>query len=112
MARADSGHCGACLSTMVLPIIRFGAANRMIGNTIVLKHAPQCPESALAMEQLFRDAGQPDDAYINIFARNEQVTGMIADPRIAGVSETASDRAAAAVAAAAGQNLKKVVLVL
>jgi succinate-semialdehyde dehydrogenase/glutarate-semialdehyde dehydrogenase len=84
----------------------------MIGNTIVLKHAPQCPESALAMEQIFRDAGLPEDAYINVFATNEQVATMIADPRIAGVSVTGSERAGSAVAAAAGQHLKKIVLEL
>ena len=93
-------------------VARFAAPNLMIGNTIVLKHAPQCPESALAMEQLFRDAGLPEDAYINIFATNEQVAAMVADPRIAGVSVTGSERAGSAVAAVAGQNLKKVVLEL
>jgi succinate-semialdehyde dehydrogenase / glutarate-semialdehyde dehydrogenase len=93
-------------------VARFAAPNLMIGNTIVLKHAPQCPESALAMEQIFRDAGLPEDAYINIFASNEQIAGMIADPRIAGVSVTGSERAGSAVAAVAGQNLKKVVLEL
>jgi succinate-semialdehyde dehydrogenase/glutarate-semialdehyde dehydrogenase len=93
-------------------VARFAAPNLMIGNTIVLKHAPQCPESALAMQQLFRDAGLPQDAYINIFASNEQVADMIADPRIAGVSVTGSERAGSAVAAVAGQNLKKVVLEL
>ena len=91
---------------------RFAAPNLMIGNTIVLKHAPQCPESALAMEQIFRDAGLPEDAYINVFATNEQVATMIADPRIGGVSVTGSERAGSAVAATAGQNLKKVVLEL
>jgi succinate-semialdehyde dehydrogenase/glutarate-semialdehyde dehydrogenase len=93
-------------------VARFAAPNLMIGNVIVLKHAPQCPESALAMQQIFRDAGLPDDAYINVFASNEQVATMIADPRIAGVSVTGSERAGTAVAAAAGQNLKKVVLEL
>jgi succinate-semialdehyde dehydrogenase/glutarate-semialdehyde dehydrogenase len=93
-------------------VARFAAPNLMVGNTIVLKHAPQCPESALAMEQIFRNAGLPEDAYINIFASNEQVAGMIADPRIAGVSVTGSERAGAAVAAVAGHNLKKVVLEL
>jgi succinate-semialdehyde dehydrogenase/glutarate-semialdehyde dehydrogenase len=93
-------------------VARFAAPNLMIGNTIVLKHAPQCPESALAMEQIFHDAGLPADAYINVFASNEQVADMIADPRIAGVSVTGSDRAGSAVAAVAGQNLKKVVLEL
>jgi succinate-semialdehyde dehydrogenase / glutarate-semialdehyde dehydrogenase len=93
-------------------VARFAAPNLMIGNTIVLKHAPQCPESALAMEQIFHEAGLPADAYINVFASNEQVAKMIADPRIAGVSVTGSERAGSAVAATAGQHLKKVVLEL
>ncbi len=62
-------------------VARFAAPNLMIGNTILLKHAPQCPESASAMEQIFHDAGLPEDAYINIFATNEQVATIIADPR-------------------------------
>jgi succinate-semialdehyde dehydrogenase/glutarate-semialdehyde dehydrogenase len=93
-------------------VARFAAPNLMIGNTIVLKHAPQCPESATAMEQIFHEAGLPADAYINVFATTEQVAEMIADPRIAGVSVTGSERAGSAVAATAGQNLKKVVLEL
>ncbi len=93
-------------------VARFAAPNVMIGNTILLKHAPQCPESALAMEQIFRDAGLPADVYINVFATNEQVAEIIADPRICGVSVTGSERAGTAVAAIAGKNLKKVVLEL
>src|SRR5580700_5712462 len=93
-------------------VARFAAPNLMIGNTIILKHAPQCPESASAMEQIFHDAGLPADAYINVFITNEQAASMIADPRIAGVSVTGSERAGTAVAAVAGQNLKKVVLEL
>ena len=93
-------------------VARFAAPNLMIGNTIILKHAPQCPESALAMEQIFRDAGLPNDAYINVFATNEQVADMIADPRVCGVSVTGSERAGSAVAAVASKHLKKVVLEL
>ena len=93
-------------------VARFAAPNLMAGNTIILKHAPQCPESALAMEQIFRDAGLADDAYLNVFASNRQVADMIADPRVAGVSVTGSERAGAAVAEVAGRNLKKVVLEL
>jgi succinate-semialdehyde dehydrogenase / glutarate-semialdehyde dehydrogenase len=93
-------------------VARFSAPNLMAGNTVILKHAPQCPESALAMEKIFRDAGLPEDAYINIFATNEQIAEMIADPRLAGVSVTGSERAGTAVASLAGQNLKKVVLEL
>ncbi|MEO6822109.1 MAG: NAD-dependent succinate-semialdehyde dehydrogenase [Candidatus Nanopelagicales bacterium] len=93
-------------------VARFAGPNLMVGNTIVLKHAPQCPESALAMEQLFKDAGLAADAYINVFATNEQVADIIADTRVRGVSVTGSERAGTAVAALAGQHLKKVVLEL
>ena len=93
-------------------VARLSAPNLLAGNTIVLKHAPQCPESALAIEKLFQDAGLPADAYINVFASNEQAADMIADPRIAGVSVTGSERAGTAVAEIAGRNLKKVILEL
>jgi succinate-semialdehyde dehydrogenase/glutarate-semialdehyde dehydrogenase len=93
-------------------VARFAGPNLMAGNTIILKHAPQDPESALAMEQIFHDAGLHQDAYINIFATNSQVADMIADPRVAAVSVTGSERAGAAVAEVAGRNLKKVVLEL
>jgi succinate-semialdehyde dehydrogenase/glutarate-semialdehyde dehydrogenase len=93
-------------------VARFAAPNLVIGNTILLKHAPQCPESAEAMEQIFHAAGFPDGAYINIRATNEQIEWVIADPRVRGVSLTGSERAGAAVAEIAGRNLKKVVLEL
>jgi succinate-semialdehyde dehydrogenase / glutarate-semialdehyde dehydrogenase len=93
-------------------VARFAGPNLVVGNTILLKHAPQCPESALAMEQIFHDAGVPKDAYINIFATNDQIEWVIADPRVRGVSLTGSERAGSAVAAIAGRNLKKVVLEL
>jgi succinate-semialdehyde dehydrogenase/glutarate-semialdehyde dehydrogenase len=93
-------------------VARFAGPNLMVGNTIILKHAPQCPESALATEQIFVDAGLTTDAYLNVFATNDQVAQMIADPRVAGVSVTGSERAGTAVAAIAGANLKKVVLEL
>ena len=93
-------------------VARFAGPNLVAGNTIILKHAPQCPESALAIEQIFHDAGLPADAYINVFATNEQVAEIIADPRVRGVSVTGSERAGTAVAALAGQHLKKVVLEL
>ena len=93
-------------------VARFAGPNLMVGNTILLKHAPQCPESALATEQIFQDAGLTTDAYINVFATNEQVAWMIADPRVSGVSVTGSERAGTAVASIAGANLKKVVLEL
>jgi succinate-semialdehyde dehydrogenase / glutarate-semialdehyde dehydrogenase len=93
-------------------VARFAGPNLVVGNTILLKHAPQCPESATAMEEIFHEAGIPKDAYINIFATNAQIEWVIADPRVRGVSLTGSERAGAAVAEIAGRNLKKVVLEL
>ena len=93
-------------------VARFAGPNLVIGNTILLKHAPQCPESALAMERIVHEAGVPEDAYLNIFATNQQIEWVIADPRVRGVSLTGSERAGAAVAEIAGRNLKKVVLEL
>jgi succinate-semialdehyde dehydrogenase / glutarate-semialdehyde dehydrogenase len=93
-------------------VARFAGPNLIIGNTVLLKHAPQCPQSAEAMAQMFRDAGFPDGAYVNIYATNEQIEWVIADPRVRGVSVTGSERAGAAVAEIAGRNLKKVVLEL
>ncbi|KRE27171.1 succinate-semialdehyde dehydrogenase [Mycobacterium sp. Soil538] len=93
-------------------VARFAGPNLVIGNTIVLKHAPQCPESAEALQKIFTDAGFPEGAYVNVYATNEQIAEAIADPRVQGVSLTGSERAGAAVAEIAGRNLKKVVLEL
>lgn len=93
-------------------IARFAAPNLMLGNTIILKHAESVPKSALAVEQIMKDAGVPEGAYVNVFASHEQIATIIADPRIQGVSLTGSERAGAVVAALAGKNLKKCVLEL
>jgi len=93
-------------------VARFAAPNLVTGNPIILKHAPQCPESAAALQAMYADAGFPDGAYVNLYATNDQVATIIADPRVAGVSLTGSERAGAAVAEIAGRHLKKVVLEL
>jgi succinate-semialdehyde dehydrogenase / glutarate-semialdehyde dehydrogenase len=93
-------------------VARFAGPNLTLGNTIVLKHSPQCPESAEALQRIFKDAGYPEGAYVNVYASNEQIADVIADPRVQGVSLTGSERAGAAVAEIAGRNLKKVVLEL
>jgi succinate-semialdehyde dehydrogenase/glutarate-semialdehyde dehydrogenase len=93
-------------------VARFAGPNLVIGNPILLKHAAQCPESAEAIARIFSDAGAPEGVYENIYATHDQVDEVIADPRVHGVSVTGSERAGAAVAEAAGRNLKKVVLEL
>ncbi|MFJ4602616.1 NAD-dependent succinate-semialdehyde dehydrogenase [Streptomyces griseoluteus] len=93
-------------------VARFAAPNLALGNTIVLKHASQCPESSAALQQLFTDAGFPEGCYVNVRATSEQIAHAIADPRVQGVSFTGSEPAGAAVAEKAGRSLKKVVLEL
>ncbi|MFT3864447.1 MAG: NAD-dependent succinate-semialdehyde dehydrogenase [Solirubrobacterales bacterium] len=91
-------------------VARFAGPNLIIGNPILLKHAPQCPESAEAIQKIYDDAGFPAGCYENIYATNDQIEWVIGDPRVHGVSVTGSERAGAAVAEIAGRNLKKVVL--
>ncbi len=93
-------------------VARFAGPNLCLGNTILLKHAPQCPSSSAAIQQIFDDAGFPEGAYVNIYATNDQARTIIEDPRVQGVSLTGSERAGAAVAEIAGRALKKVVLEL
>lgn len=93
-------------------VARFAAPNLALGNTIILKHARNCPQSALAIEQVFKDAGLPADVYINAFATSAQIATMIADPRVQGVSLTGSEAAGSAVGEVAGRHMKKYVLEL
>ena len=93
-------------------VARFVAPNLIVGNTMVLKHAENCPTSAIAIAEVFKDAGLPDGVYSNLLATHDQVAQLVADPRVAAVSLTGSERAGMAVAEAAGRNLKKVVLEL
>ncbi|HVX54968.1 NAD-dependent succinate-semialdehyde dehydrogenase [Nocardioides sp.] len=93
-------------------VARFAGPNLVAGNVVLLKHAENCPTSALAIAQIMHDAGVPEGVYTNLFATHEQVAAMIADPRLRAVSLTGSERAGTAVAEQAGRNLKKVVLEL
>lgn len=93
-------------------VIRFVAPNLMLGNTIILKHSEITPRSALLLAEIFTEAGLPDGAYNNVFATHDQISTIIADPRVQGVSLTGSERAGSAVAAQAGKHLKKCVLEL
>ncbi|ACL38142.1 Aldehyde Dehydrogenase [Pseudarthrobacter chlorophenolicus A6] len=93
-------------------VARFAIPNIILGNTVIVRHASQCPESALALEELFRDAGFPEGAYVNLFATHQQISNIIADDRVQGVSLTGSEQVGAIVAEQAGRALKKCVLEL
>ncbi|QUN32572.1 NAD-dependent succinate-semialdehyde dehydrogenase (plasmid) [Cupriavidus sp. KK10] len=93
-------------------IARVAAPQLMVGNVLILKHAENVPQCALAFARLFEEAGAPVGVYTNVFASIDQVGTIIDDPRVRGVTLTGSERAGAAVAERAGRNLKKVVLEL
>ncbi|MGV8876314.1 MAG: NAD-dependent succinate-semialdehyde dehydrogenase [Rhodoglobus sp.] len=96
----------------IYQIARFAAPNMILGNPVLVKPAPQCPESSAALDALIRDAGLAVGGYQNVFADEAQIAGMIDDPRIQGISLTGSERAGKIVGAAAGSSLKKSVLEL
>lgn len=91
---------------------RPSAAQLMAGNVVVLKHASNCPQCALAMEKLFADAGLPEGCFTNLFVSYEQSDRLIADPRICGITITGSTEVGRGVAAKAGHHLKKSVMEL
>lgn len=93
-------------------IARFVGPNLVLGNTILLKDAEICPKSALAVQKIMDDAGVPEGVYNNVFASHDQISTIIADSRIQGVSLTGSERAGSIVGAQAGEHIKKAVLEL
>ena len=86
--------------------------NLVLGNALLLKHAGNCPQCALAIERLFLDAGVPEGVYTNLFMATEDVAHVIERSVVHGVSLTGSEPAGAAVARAAGVSLTKSVLEL
>jgi succinate-semialdehyde dehydrogenase/glutarate-semialdehyde dehydrogenase len=93
-------------------VVRVAGPNLVLGNTILLKHAETVPQCALAIEQLFRDAGAPEGVLTNVFLQIPDVEKVIAHRDVQGVTLTGSERAGASVAEIAGRNLKKSVLEL
>ncbi len=93
-------------------VARFAAPNIMIGNTILIKHASIVPQCAIAIEELFLEAGAPVGLYTNLLISGKRASALVADKRIKGVSLTGSEAAGASIAAEAGKYLKKSVLEL
>jgi succinate-semialdehyde dehydrogenase/glutarate-semialdehyde dehydrogenase len=93
-------------------VFRFATAALAAGNTVVLKHASNVPQCALAIEDVIRKAGFPDNVFRSLMIGAAQVQGVIEDPRIAGVTLTGSEAAGRKVASQAGAAMKKSVLEL
>jgi succinate-semialdehyde dehydrogenase/glutarate-semialdehyde dehydrogenase len=92
--------------------MRFAAPALAAGNVGLLKHASNVPQTALFMEELFRDAGFPEDVFQTLLVGSGTVEAILRDERVAAATLTGSEPAGVAVARTAGEVLKKVVLEL
>ena len=88
-------------------VIRFAAPALMVGNVGLLKHASNVPQTALAIEDLFRRAGLPEGVFANLFVESKDVAQIIADPRVAAVTLTGSERAGMSVARDGGPRVEE-----
>ena len=95
-----------------LQVARVIGPQLVAGNVLIVKHAENVPQCALALEQLFEGLDAPPGLYTNLFVDAEAADRLIDDVRIQGVTLTGSERAGSAVAERAGKNLKKSVLEL
>jgi succinate-semialdehyde dehydrogenase/glutarate-semialdehyde dehydrogenase len=93
-------------------VMRAAAPVLVGGNGMVLKHASNVPQCALALEQVFKDAGLPEGLFTTLLVESSAVRGLIEDERIAAVTFTGSTPVGRSIAAQAGQALKKQVLEL
>lgn len=93
-------------------VFRFACPTMMAGNAVILKHAPNVPQCAQKIEEIFTQALCSAGAFQSLYIDTDIIPDLIAQPQIKGVTLTGSGRAGAAVAAVAGKNLKKTVLEL
>ncbi|MBN2066404.1 MAG: NAD-dependent succinate-semialdehyde dehydrogenase [Candidatus Thermoplasmatota archaeon] len=93
-------------------VFRGAAPILMAGNGIVLKHSSNVPQCALAIEEIFRNAGSPSHTFQTLLIKSKAVRGLLKDNRVAAVTVTGSDTTGRCIASLAGAYLKKVVLEL
>jgi succinate-semialdehyde dehydrogenase/glutarate-semialdehyde dehydrogenase len=93
-------------------VMRFAAPALMAGNTGLLKHASNVPQTALYLEDLFRRAGFPEGAFTTLLVGSDAVDRILRDPRVRAATLTGSEGAGRSIARSAGRELKRTVLEL
>src|SRR5690606_19565511 len=93
-------------------VFRFAAPTLMAGNTAILKHASNVPQCALAIESVFREAGLPSGVFQSFLIDSKTTLTLLEKDEIKAVSLTGSEKAGAAIAGAAGKNIKRSLLEL
>lgn len=93
-------------------VIRFAAPALMAGNTALLKHASNVPQTALYVEELFRKAGFPEGVFQTLLVGSGSVADLLRDERVVAATLTGSEPAGRSVASIAGDEIKKTVLEL
>ncbi|WP_232701928.1 NAD-dependent succinate-semialdehyde dehydrogenase [Halobacterium wangiae] len=93
-------------------VFRFAAPYLTAGNVGLLKHASNVPGCAVAIEEVFREAGYPEDVFQSLLIPSDLVDDVVEDDRCRAATVTGSGPAGQAVASTAGANLKKTVLEL
>lgn len=93
-------------------VFRFAAPALMAGNAVLLKHASNVPGCALAIAQIFKDAGFHQHLFQSLIIKSDLVSDIIAHPKVMAATLTGSNAAGSAVGALAGQHIKKTVLEL
>ncbi|MER5767310.1 NADP-dependent succinic semialdehyde dehydrogenase [Streptomyces sp. NPDC001985] len=93
-------------------VVRFAAPALMAGNTVLLKHASNVPQTALRLEDLFRRAGYPEGCFQTLLVGSGAVEGILRDRRVVAATLTGSEPAGRSVAAIAGDEVKRTVLEL
>ncbi|MGW3784402.1 NADP-dependent succinic semialdehyde dehydrogenase [Micromonospora chokoriensis] len=93
-------------------VMRFAAPALMAGNTGLLKHASNVPQTALLLEDVFRRAGFPEGAFTTVLVGSDAVEAILSDPRVRAATLTGSEPAGRSIAQIAGRELKKTVLEL
>ena len=93
-------------------VIRFAAPALCAGNVGLLKHASNVPQCALALEELFREAGAPESVFQTLLVGSDAIPALLDDDRVAAATLTGSEHAGSEVASRAGSRIKKTVLEL